>query len=81
MKQEIDKLLDNINGYPLDEKQRKVVTSNQKYILVSAGAGSGKTLTIIGKIRYLIEIQKLKESEILCISFTNEAKNNLKNNL
>ena len=24
MKQEIDKLLDNINGYPLDEKQRKV---------------------------------------------------------
>ena len=29
MKQEIDKLLDNINGYPLDEKQRKVVTSNQ----------------------------------------------------
>ncbi len=81
MKQEIDKLLDNINGYPLDEKQRKVVTSNQKYILVSAGAGSGKTLTIIGKIRHLIEIQKLKESEILCISFTNEATNNLKNKL
>ena len=81
MKQKIDKLLDNINGYPLDKKQRKVVTSNQKYILVSAGAGSGKTLTIIGKIRYLIEIQKLKESEILCISFTNEATNNLKNKL
>ena len=57
MKQEINKLLDNINGYPLDEKQRKVVTSNQKHILVSAGAGSGKTLTIIGKIGYLIEIQ------------------------
>ena len=81
MKQEIDKLLDNINSYPLDEKQRKVITSNQKYILVSAGAGSGKTLTIIGKIRYLIEIQKLKESEILCISFTNESTNNLKNKL
>ena len=81
MKQEINTLLDNINGYPLDENQRKVVTSKTKYLLVSAGAGSGKTLTIIGKIRYLIEIEKLKEDEIICISFTNEATNNLKNKL
>lgn len=76
-----EELLDNINGYPLDEKQRKVVTSKTKYLLVSAGAGSGKTLTIIGKIRYLIEIEKLKPEEILCISFTNEATKSLKNKL
>lgn len=76
-----EQILNNINGYPLDDKQRKVVTSDDKYLLVSAGAGSGKTLTIIGKIRYLIEIKKLKEDEIICISFTNEATNNLKNKL
>lgn len=76
-----EQILNNINGYPLDNKQRKVVTTDDKYLLVSAGAGSGKTLTIIGKIRYLIEIKKLKESEIICISFTNEATNNLKNKL
>ena len=78
---QINKLLDNINGFPLDNLQRQVVTSKTKHLLVSAGAGSGKTLTIIGKIRYLIEIEKLKEEEIICISFTNEATNNLKEKL
>ena len=37
-----------------------------------AGAGAGKTLTIMGKIKYLINVKGLKEEEILCISFTNE---------
>ena len=76
-----EELLNNINGYPLDKNQKEIATSNTKYLLVSAGAGSGKTLTIIGKIRYLIEIKKLKEEEIMCISFTNEATNSLKNKL
>ena len=60
-----EEILNNINGYPLDENQRKIVKSKDKYLLVSAGAGSGKTLTIIGKIRYLIEIQNVKENEII----------------
>ena len=60
---QINKLLDNINGFPLDNLQRQVVTSKTKHLLVSAGAGSGKTLTIIGKIRYLIEIEKLKQNK------------------
>lgn len=81
MNEKTNKLLDNINGYPLDQNQRNVVTSSKKHLLVSAGAGSGKTLTIIGKIRYLIEIKKLKETEIICISFTNEATKSLKNKL
>lgn len=37
-----------------------------------AGAGAGKTLTIMGKIKYLINVEGIKEEEILCISFTNE---------
>lgn len=76
-----EEILNNINGYSLDDNQRRIVTSKDKYLLVSAGAGSGKTLTIIGKIRYLIEIEKLKQSEIICISFTNEATNSLKTKL
>lgn len=76
-----EEILNNINGYTLDKKQKEVVTAKDKYTLVSAGAGSGKTLTIIGKIRYLIEIEKVKENEIICISFTNETTNNLKNKL
>ena len=47
-------ILNNINGYPLDDYQSRVVLSNEKATLVVAGAGSGKSLTIIGKIVYLI---------------------------
>lgn len=74
-------ILSDICGYALDEQQQKVVKDNSRYLLVIAAAGAGKTLTIIGKIRYLIEVEKLKQEDILCISFTNEATNSLKNKL
>ncbi len=61
-----------INGYPLDEKQMKPILENPKYSLIIAGAGSGKTMTLIGKIKYLLTSQKCREEEILCLSFTNE---------
>ena len=74
-------ILDNINGYPLDKYQSRVVLSNEEATLVVAGAGSGKSLTIIGKIVYLVKRCNIKPEEILCISFTNDATNNLKKNL
>ena len=61
-----------INGYPLDENQMKPILENPKYSLIIAGAGSGKTMTLIGKIKYLLNSQKCTEEEILCLSFTNE---------
>ena len=74
-------LLNNINGYPLDEYQSRVVLSDEEATLVIAGAGSGKSLTIIGKIVYLVKRRNIKPEEILCISFTNDATNNLKKNI
>ena len=71
----------NIDGYSLDLQQRKVALNEDKSLLVVAGAGSGKSLTIIAKIKYLIEVKKVKPNEILCISFTNEATKSLKNKL
>ena len=71
---------DNINGYSLDEEQRKIIVSEEDSALVIAGAGSGKTLTIIGRILYLIK-QGISPSDILVISFTKEASNNLKKTL
>ena len=70
-----------VNGYNLDPQQKEIVLSNNKNILVIAGAGSGKSLTIVGKIKYLIEIKGLKENEILCVSFTNDSCNSLKKSL
>ncbi|MBP3635761.1 MAG: UvrD-helicase domain-containing protein [Bacilli bacterium] len=71
-------LLDNINGYSLDVKQRLAIITNEDNNLIIAGAGSGKTLTIVGKIRYLIERLNVSKEEILCISFTNDSVNSLK---
>ena len=70
-----------VNGYALDKEQTKAVTCNNNQILVIAGAGSGKTLTIVGKVKYLIEKELIDKNKILCISFTNETVNSLKESL
>ena len=64
---------DLICGYELDDFQKEIVLNDSKHVLVVAGAGSGKTLTILGKINYLIKCLGVKEDEIICISFTNKA--------
>ena len=46
-----------------------------------AGAGSGKSLTMIGKIKYLIEYEKIKPNEILCITFTRAAAKSLEDKI
>ena len=71
----------NINGCTLDETQINAIEDDSSCVCVVAGAGSGKTLTILGKIKYLIEKKNYKEDEILCISFTNETVRSLKNKL
>lgn len=67
-----------ILNYELDNEQTKVAKDDSKYLFVLAGAGSGKTLTIVGKIKYLIENKHIKEDEIICITFTNMAVESLK---
>lgn len=63
--------------YNLDLSQQKLLKTNKNAIVI-AGAGTGKTTTIIGKINYLIENQKCHSSEILVISFTNASVNDIK---
>ena len=72
---------DLICGYGLDDMQKGIVLDDSKYLLVVAGAGSGKTLTILGKINYLIKYRGVKEEEILCISFTNKACDSLRSKI
>ncbi len=72
---------DKISGYYLDNNQQAIVLDESQNLLVVAGAGSGKTLTILGKINYLIKYKNVLPSEILCISFTRASANSLKDKI
>lgn len=71
--QETDALLSDIDGKSLDAQQRKVVLSDEDHTLVLAGAGSGKTLTIAAKVKYLCDRKRINPKDILLISFTNKS--------
>jgi len=61
----------------LNEKQRQAVVSECKRLLVLAGAGSGKTKTLLQKLIYLIEERGVNPSNILAITFTKNAANEM----
>jgi len=70
-----------VNGYYLDKDQLTPILDKKKYSLIIAGAGSGKTLTLIGKIKYVLEKNLFLPEEICCISFTNESVKDLRQNI
>ncbi len=68
-----DTLFSNIDGKSLDAQQREAVITDEDRTLVLAGAGSGKTLTIAGKVKYLCDVKNVSPEEILLISFTKKS--------
>lgn len=63
-------LFDDIGGRSLEAQQRQAVVTDEDNTLVVAGAGSGKTLTIVGKVHYLVKARHIAPEAILPISFT-----------
>ena len=61
----------------LNDGQREAVKSEENRILVLAGAGSGKTKTLLQKLIYLIEEKEISPSSILAITFTKNATNEM----
>ena len=62
----------------LDEEQIKAVLVDEDYEMVIAGAGSGKTTTMSAKVKYLVEKRQIDPTQIIMISYTNEAIKELK---
>lgn len=65
----------------LNERQLEVVTDTEHPILVLAGAGSGKTKSIIYRAAYLIKIMNIPPWKILIVTFTNKAARELQERL
>ena len=57
----------------LNNEQLEAVLSNDNEIMLVAGAGTGKTNTIVKKIIYLIKEQRVIPYNILAVTFTNKA--------
>lgn len=69
-KEKLKQYFDDIEGKKLDDQQRTALITDEYSNLIIAGAGSGKTLTILGKVKYLVEKKNIAPNEILLLSFT-----------
>ena len=64
----MEKIFKNLN-----ESQSNAVKKTEGPVLILAGAGSGKTTTIISRLAYLIEVLGIPASNTLTLTFTNKA--------
>lgn len=65
----------------LNKEQRSAVEYLDKSLLIVAGAGSGKTKTIVHKALYLIKEKGFSPSSILLVTFTNKAAKEIKDRI
>lgn len=72
----MNEILDGLNP-----EQLEAVTSTEGFIRVIAGAGSGKTRALAHRFAYLVEGIGISPSNILCVTFTNKAANEMKNRI
>ena len=69
------------NFSKLNEKQLEAVKSESKRLLVLAGAGSGKTKTLLEKLIYLMREKRVQPTNILVVTFTKNATNEMSDRL
>ncbi len=65
----------------LTNNQKNIVLNNEGIIRIFAGPGAGKTRVMTSKIAYILENNLAYESEILVITFTNKASNEIKDRI
>lgn len=72
---------DTVMKYPLDQQQRESIVKLEDNTLVISSAGSGKTSTTVGKIKYLVERMNVPPHKILPLTFAKKAAEELEKRL
>lgn len=75
---DVGRRINSVEGRDLDKQQLTSIAMDVNTRLVIAGAGTGKTTTIIGLVKELLITEKAQPEEILLLSFTNASVNELK---
>lgn len=61
-----------------NKNQKKAITTTEGYVRVDAGAGTGKTATLVARYIHLVRDLGIQPEGILCVTFTNKAANEMK---
>ena len=64
---------DTVESNPLTDQQRQAIVHDEDNALVIAGAGTGKTSTVVGKVGYILKKGWAAPEEILLLAFTSKA--------
>lgn len=72
LKQELEKL---------NKKQLLSVCTSEGFLRILAGAGAGKTGTLVARYAYLIKEKEVMSNRILCVTFTNKAAAEMRNRI
>jgi DNA helicase-4 len=77
-KAEFSNFFSHVESSPLTERQIQAVLIDEDAVLVNAGAGTGKTSTVIGKIGYLVKSGIAAPEEILALAYGRDAATELR---
>lgn len=74
-------IVGQVEGKQLDRQQLVAISKNVHTHLVLAGAGTGKTTTIVGLVKYYLMTKKYSPNDILVLSFTNTSASEMRERL
>ena len=81
IQQELDRNKEFFDDLNLNDEQRLAVVTDAREKQIVAGAGTGKTTTIVANVKYLVERKNVEPSKILCLSFSTRSTEDLNNKL
>ena len=65
----------------LNDTQKQAVLMTDGPVMILAGAGSGKTRTLVARIQYLLEEKNISPFQILAVTFSNKASREMRERL